>query len=121
MRRKREDPSTVLIGTDTMWEGIDVPGEALNLLVITRFPFTQPGHPLTEARIRAIEAQGGSGFLHHSLPEAILKFRQGFGRLVRTSRDRGKVVVLDPRARTRRYGREFLAGLPEGVCPSEDW
>lgn len=119
LRRKREIPMSVLIGTDSMWEGIDVPGDALTMLIITRFPFAQPGHPLVEARIRRIESEGGSGFRDLSLPEAILKFRQGFGRLVRTSRDRGKVVVLDPRVRTKRYGRDFLASLPEGVIENE--
>jgi ATP-dependent DNA helicase DinG len=115
LRRKREISMSVLIGTDSMWEGIDVPGDALTMLIITRFPFAQPGHPLAEARIRRIEAEGGSGFRDLSLPEAILKFRQGFGRLVRTSRDRGKVVVLDPRVRTKKYGRDFLTALPDGV------
>ncbi|MCB9888538.1 MAG: helicase [Planctomycetes bacterium] len=115
LRAKRDDPRSVLIGTESLWEGIDVPGDALTLVLITRFPFAQPGHPLTEARIRALEAKGGNGFRDHSLPEAILKFRQGFGRLVRSRRDRGKVVVLDPRVRTKRYGREFLAALPTGV------
>ncbi len=120
LRRKREEPSTVLVGTDTLWEGIDVPGDALTLLIITRFPFATPGHPLTAARLRNIEQQGGSGFMEHSLPEAILRFQQGFGRLVRTSSDRGKVVVLDPRVRTRRYGRMFLDALPEGAQQAEE-
>lgn len=115
LQRKREVPRSVLIGTDSLWEGIDVPGAALNLLIITRFPFAQPGHPLTEARIAHIEKQGGSGFRDHALPEAILKFRQGFGRLVRSTQDRGRVVVLDPRVRSKPYGREFLAALPEGL------
>mgnify|MGYP002529410105 CR=1 FL=1 len=120
LRRKREEPSTVLVGTDTLWEGIDVPGDALTLLIITRFPFATPSHPLTAARLRNIEQQGGSGFMEHSLPEAILRFQQGFGRLVRTSSDRGKVVVLDPRVRTRRYGRMFLDALPEGTQQAEE-
>ncbi|MEE2887167.1 MAG: helicase C-terminal domain-containing protein [Planctomycetota bacterium] len=119
LRRKREIPMSVLIGTDSMWEGIDVPGDALTMLIITRFPFAQPGHPLAEARIRRIEAEGGSGFRDLALPEAILKFRQGFGRLVRSSRDRGKVVVLDPRVRTKRYGKDFLEALPKGVLSDE--
>ena len=110
---------SVLIGTDSMWEGIDVPGDALTMLIITKFPFAQPGHPLAEARIRRIESEGGSGFRDLALPEAILKFRQGFGRLVRSSRDRGKVVVLDPRVRTKRYGRDFLEALPKGVLSDE--
>ena len=115
LRRKREDPSTVLLGTETFWEGIDVPGDALTLVFLTRLPFGQPDHPLTKARQRMIQARGGDAFLEQTLPEAILKFRQGFGRLVRTAGDRGEVVILDPRARTKRYGRDFLAALPEGA------
>ena len=115
LRVKREDPTSVLIGTETFWEGIDVPGDALTLVIVTRFPFAQPDHPLTRARLKAIEARGGDPFREHSLPEAILKFRQGFGRLVRSQTDGGEVVILDPRARTRRYGRSFLEALPEGI------
>ncbi len=115
LRQKRAQPTSVLIGTDSLWEGIDLPGEALTLLIVTRFPFAHPGHPLTKARLKAIEKQGGSGFFDHSLPEAILKFRQGFGRLVRKQTDQGKVVILDPRVRTKSYGRHFLNSLPEGV------
>lgn len=117
LREKRQDETSVLIGTDSLWEGIDLPGDALTLLIITRFPFAMPNHPLTKARVRAIEEQGGSGFFDHALPQAILKFRQGFGRLVRKGSDRGKVVLLDPRVRTKAYGRRFLAALPEGVQP----
>lgn len=116
LRRKREEPTSVLIGTDTLWEGIDVPGDALTLVIVARLPFAQPDHPLTKARLRRIEAQGGDPFAEHTLPEAVLRLRQGFGRLVRTATDRGEVVILDPRARTKRYGREFLAALPDGVA-----
>lgn len=112
LARKREAPTSVLIGTDSLWEGIDVRGDALTLLVITRLPFQSPGHPLTQARMEAIRAQGREPFADHSLPEAILKFRQGFGRLVRSHQDRGKVVVMDPRVRTKAYGRRFLGALP---------
>ncbi|HLU39372.1 MAG TPA: helicase C-terminal domain-containing protein [Planctomycetota bacterium] len=112
VRDKNADPTSVLVGTDTLWEGIDVPGEALTLVVVTRLPFAQPDHPLTRARHQAITARGGDPFVEDSLPEAILRFRQGFGRLIRSARDRGRVVVLDPRVRTRRYGRRFLASLP---------
>jgi ATP-dependent DNA helicase DinG len=115
LHQKQQDPESVLLGTDSLWEGIDIKGEALTLLILTRFPFAQPDHPLTQARLRRIEAQGGSGFWDHTLPEALLKFRQGFGRLVRSTTDTGKVVVLDPRVRTRRYGREFLRALPTGL------
>jgi len=114
LQKKRDEPTSVLVGTDSLWEGIDVRGEALTLVVVARLPFQSPGHPLTKARLRAITDRGGDAFLEHSLPEAILRFRQGFGRLIRSQKDRGKVVILDPRARTRPYGRRFLAALPLG-------
>lgn len=120
LRRKLAEPSSVFLGTESLWEGIDIPGEALTLVVVTRLPFAQPDHPLTRARLRAIEARGGDPFTEHSLPEAVLKFRQGFGRLVRRADDHGEVVVLDPRARTRPYGRAFLAALPDGVLADDD-
>lgn len=119
LERKKAEPHSVLIGTDSLWEGIDVPGEALSLLVLTRFPFRNPNHPLTRARMRACERAGGDAFADHTLPEAILRFRQGFGRLVRSSADAGTVAILDPRARTKAYGRAFLEALPEGVRVSD--
>ena len=112
LERKREEPTSVLLGTDSLWEGIDVRGGALTLLVVTKLPFQSPGHPLTQARLEALRARGHDPFAVHSLPEAILRFRQGFGRLVRSSNDRGKVVVMDPRVRTKAYGRQFLGALP---------
>jgi ATP-dependent DNA helicase DinG len=112
LERKRAEETSVLLGTDSLWEGIDVRGGALTLLVITRLPFQSPGHPLTRARLQRIKDRGGDPFADHSLPEAILRFRQGFGRLIRSQQDRGKVVILDPRARTKAYGRRFLASLP---------
>ena len=112
LEQKRQQPTSVLIGTDSLWEGIDLRGDALTLLVITRLPFQSPGHPLTQARMAMLREQGRDPFADHSLPEAILKFRQGFGRLIRGSQDRGKVVILDPRVRTKGYGRRFLQALP---------
>jgi ATP-dependent DNA helicase DinG len=112
LEQKRAEANSVLIGTDSLWEGIDVPGLALTLVIVTRLPFQSPGHPLTQARLAAVRNRGGDPFTEQSLPEAILKFRQGFGRLIRGSQDRGKVVVLDPRVRTKAYGRAFLAALP---------
>lgn len=112
LEQKRAAPTSVLLGTDSLWEGIDLPGDLLTLLVITRLPFQSPGHPLTQARLAAMKAAGRDPFAEHSLPEAVLRFRQGFGRLIRGSQDRGKVVVLDPRVRTKRYGRAFLQALP---------
>ncbi len=106
------DRKSVLFGTDSFWEGIDVPGEALEVLVIVRLPFAVPSDPLVAAQMEEVEKQGKDSFLHYSVPEAILKFRQGFGRLIRNRADRGVVVVLDSRVLTTRYGRAFLEALP---------
>ncbi|MEO0479153.1 MAG: ATP-dependent DNA helicase [Planctomycetota bacterium] len=118
--RKRNDPRSVLLGTDTFWEGVDLPGDAVTMVLIERLPFGQPDHPLTKARQSAIEQRGGDAFGEMSLPEALLKFRQGFGRLIRRGDDHGEVVVLDPRLRTRRYGEAFLRALPEGTTTPPD-
>jgi ATP-dependent DNA helicase DinG len=110
----REVPS-VLFATQSFWEGVDVPGQALSLVVIDRLPFAPPGDPVVAARLRALEAQGRDGFSELQVPSAALALRQGFGRLIRTRRDRGLVAVLDRRLVTRGYGRAFLATLPR--CP----
>jgi len=107
----------VLFGTDSFWGGVDVPGEALSNVIITRLPFAVPDSPLIEAKLELIQQQGGDPFREYSLPEAILKFRQGFGRLIRTTRDSGIVVVLDNRILGKNYGKAFLHALPE--CPVE--
>src|ERR1700712_5941431 len=106
-----------LFGTESFWQGVDVPGEALSNVIITRLPFAVPDHPLIEAKIENIEARGGNSFGEFSLPEAILKFRQGVGRLIRTKSDSGIVVVLDNRILTKQYGQAFLDALPK--CPVE--
>lgn len=112
LARFRSDRRSVLLGTDSFWQGVDVRGEALRNVIITRLPFSPPDEPLTEARTERIKARGGNAFAEYSLPEAILKFKQGFGRLIRSKQDRGTVVVLDSRIMTKRYGRSFLEALP---------
>ncbi|MEM0897571.1 MAG: helicase C-terminal domain-containing protein [Verrucomicrobiota bacterium] len=109
----REDVSSVLFGTDSFWTGVDVPGEALSNVIVTRLPFAVPDHPLVASRIERIEREGGNAFMEYSVPEAILKLRQGVGRLIRSARDEGIVVLLDNRVLTKQYGRAFLNALPD--------
>jgi ATP-dependent DNA helicase DinG len=112
LERFREDVSSVLVATGTFWQGVDIPGEALSLLVIDKLPFQPPDDPLVEARCERITAEGGDWFASYALPSAVLQLRQGFGRLIRSRLDRGVICLLDPRIRTRPYGRVFLDSLP---------
>jgi ATP-dependent DNA helicase DinG len=109
----RRSPHPVLFGTDSFWEGVDVPDNVLRNVIIARLPFAVPTHPLEEARTQAIRERGGDAFGEYSLPKAILKLKQGFGRLIRSTRDVGIVVVLDRRMATMAYGKRFLAALPD--------
>ncbi len=108
----RNDISSVLFATDSFWEGVDAPGETLSMVVITKLPFRVPNDPIQQARAEAVEKRGGNSFMEISVPEAIIKFKQGFGRLIRHSDDRGVAVVLDQRLATARYGQLFIESLP---------
>lgn len=108
----KEDINSVIFGTDSFWTGVDVPGEALSNVIITKFPFAVPSHPLVEARGEKIRETGASDFMEYSLPEAILKFRQGVGRLIRSKTDTGIIVILDRRVVSKRYGKLFLDSIP---------
>ena len=108
MERFKKDGSSVLFATDSFWEGVDVPGESLSHVIIVKLPFTVPTDPMFQARCEDLEKKGISSFMQLSLPEAVIHFRQGFGRLIRHSSNRGAVTVLDKRLIEKRYGALFL-------------
>ena len=102
----------VLFGTDSFWTGVDIPGNALSQVIIARLPFESPGHPVNEARSEHIRARGGNPFAEMTVPDALVKFRQGIGRLIRRHEDSGNIVVLDSRILTKPYGARFIEALP---------
>ena len=112
LKQFRETPHAVLLATSSFWQGVDVIGDALSCVIIDKLPFASPADPITAARIDAIRARGGDPFGEYQIPLAILTLQQGLGRLIRHRRDRGILAVLDPRLRTKGYGRRFLASLP---------
>jgi ATP-dependent DNA helicase DinG len=103
----------VLFGTDSFWTGVDVPGPALSQVIMTRLPFENPSHPVLEARHEWVRDRGGNAFAEITLPEALVKFRQGVGRLIRTQKDCGTITILDSRVLRKPYGKKFLAALPK--------
>jgi Rad3-related DNA helicase/REP element-mobilizing transposase RayT len=113
LSRFREMEDAVLFGTASFWQGIDVQGSKLRNVIITKLPFSVPDEPIIEAKLEAVTKSGGNAFMDLSLPEAIIRFKQGFGRLIRSRSDKGIVVVLDSRVRTKRYGKQFLDALPD--------
>ncbi|HEY6807793.1 MAG TPA: helicase C-terminal domain-containing protein [Gemmatimonadales bacterium] len=121
LRRFRESGSAVLLGTDSFWEGVDVPGRALRVLILAKLPFKVPSEPITAARLERLGERGLDGFSHYLVPLAALKLKQGFGRLIRSTADVGAVILLDRRVVTKRYGATLLEGLPRAERAIGNW
>ena len=121
LRRFREAENAILLGTDSFWEGVDVPGRALRTLILNKLPFKVPSEPVTAARLERLSEEGFDGFMHYLLPHAALKLKQGFGRLIRSRQDMGVVVLLDSRVVTKAYGRLLLGGLPRAERVIGSW
>ncbi|HVS80995.1 MAG TPA: helicase C-terminal domain-containing protein, partial [Pyrinomonadaceae bacterium] len=119
LRKFRTTPNAVLFATSSFWQGVDVRGEQLSCVIIDKLPFAVPSDPIVAARQRHIEEQGGSSFYEYSVPQAIISLKQGLGRLIRSTTDRGVLAVLDPRLRTKMYGQTFLQSLPPCRITSE--
>ena len=115
LQRFRDDDRAVLFGVTSFWQGVDVRGQGLRNVIITRLPFDVPDRPIVQARHEMIEERGGKPFFEDQVPRAVIRFKQGVGRLIRSGEDTGRVVVLDPRIVTKGYGRSFQRALPEGV------
>ncbi len=118
----QQDERSVLLGTSSFWEGVDVPGAALELLVITKLPFSVPTDPVFGARMEQTERETGNGFINFAVPEAVIMLRQGIGRLIRSAGDKGAVLALDNRLVQTAYGSRFLASLPmeAEICSTEE-
>ena len=113
LERFRQTPNAVLFATSSFWQGVDVRGEQLSCVIIDKLPFAVPTDPIVAARQRYIEDEGGSSFFEYSVPQAIISLKQGLGRLIRSTTDRGVLAVLDPRLTTKSYGRLFMKSLPQ--------
>ena len=109
----KEDTDSVLFATDSFWEGVDVPGKSLSQVIIVKLPFSVPNDPVFAARSELLKQKGGNPFMELSVPDAVIKFRQGFGRLMRRNDDKGAIVVLDRRIVENQYGRMFTSSVPE--------
>ena len=112
LNKFRATPNAVLFATSSFWQGVDVRGEQLSCVIIDKLPFAVPSDPIIAARQRSIDDQGGSSFNEYSVPQAVISLKQGLGRLIRSTTDRGVLAVLDPRLKTKMYGKTFLKSLP---------